>query len=475
MAGSRPEMTQGRRMSENRSADPRVRKANVVTENPQGRCIIYWMQRAQRGRNNAALNLAIEFGNEFQVPVLAVFGLYDQFPAAERRHFRFLVQGLVDAAADLKERRIPLIVRLDQPPEVVKQIVAETSPVAIVSDENPLRIGRQWRDELARELKIPLYLVDADVVVPTSLFTKEEYAARTIRPKIHRVISPFLVPLPNPSANIVWKEDDLPAGEQVDENLLMSKLKVGGASELPHYRGGSVEAQKRLDRFMRQRLAKYDTERNEPIPYMTSELSAHLHFGHIDPTHVVLSVLAAGGEHPASRDAYIEEFVVRRELAINYCQWNPHYDTLAGCPDWARKTLAKHADDKRTYLYTFEQLEAAASHDPLWNAAQKEMVLSGRMHNYLRMYWAKKILEWTPDAETAFNICLKLNDRWEMDGRDANGYTGVAWAIGGKHDRPWGERPIFGTVRFMSYESTRKKFDSDGYIRWVRQMETGKS
>lgn len=454
--------------------DQRVRKANLHADNPVGQCVVYWMQRAQRGRNNAALNLAIELGNEFKVPVLAVFGLYDQFPGAERRHFRFLVQGLVDADADLRARQIPLVVRLDQPPEVVRQIVAETSPVAVVSDENPLKIGQKWREDLAKSLNVPLYLVDADVVVPTSLFTKEEYAARTIRPKIHKAISPFLVPLPNPSADIAWKDDELPRGETIDENWLMTKLKVAGASELPYYRGGSVEAQKRLDRFIRQRLVRYDTERNEPIPYMTSELSAHLHFGHIDPTHVVLSVMAAGDENPASRDAYIEEFVVRRELAINYCQWNPQYDSLAGCPDWARKTLAKHADDKRAYLYTFEQLQDAQTHDPLWNAAQKEMVLSGRMHNYLRMYWAKKILEWTPDAESAFEICLKLNDRWEMDGRDANGYTGVAWAIGGKHDRPWGERPIFGTVRFMSYESTRKKFDSEGYKRWVKELETKK-
>ena len=449
----------------------RIRKANQHTENMQGQCVIYWMQRAQRGRDNAALNHAIELANEFKVPVLAVFGLYDQFPAAERRHFRFLVQGLIDAEADLKQRRIPLVVRLDEPPHVVRQIVAETNPVAVVSDENPLKIGQSWRENLARELKIPLYLVDADVVVPTCLFPKEEYAARTIRPKIHKAIAPFLKPVPNPQASHTWPEAEIPGGETIDENLLMARLKVQGASELPHYRGGSVEAQARLDRFIRNRLAQYNTERNEPIPYMTSELSAHLHFGHIDPTHVVLSVLAAGDDCPESRDAYIEEFVVRREVAINYCLRNPQYDTLAGCPDWARKTLAKHASDHRPYLYNFEQLEAAQTHDPLWNASQKEMVLSGRMHNYLRMYWAKKILEWSPDAETAFNVCLKLNDRWEMDGRDANGYTGVAWAIGGKHDRPWGERAIFGTVRFMSYESTRKKFDSEGYIRYVKNLE----
>ncbi len=164
---------------------------------------------------------------------------------------------------------------------------------------------------------------------------------------------------------------------------------------------------------------------------------------------------------------------MRRELAINFVARNDRYDELLGCPDWALKTLARHAEDRRPVLYSAGQLEAGETGDPLWNAAQKEMVLTGRMHNYLRMYWAKKILHWTPDAETAFSIALDLNDRYEMDGRDPNGYTGVAWAIGGLHDRPWPERPIFGTVRYMSYESTRRKFDSAAYIRRVEAIERG--
>ena len=173
------------------------------------------------------------------------------------------------------------------------------------------------------------------------------------------------------------------------------------------------------------------------------------------------------------RAAYLEELIVRRELAINFVARNPRYDELGGCPSWALATLAKHASDPRASLYTPAQLEAGETHDPLWNASQKEMVITGRMHNYLRMYWAKKILEWSPDAEAAFTTTVELNDRYEMDGRDPNSYTGVAWAIGGLHDRPWPERPIFGTVRFMSYESTRRKFDSDRYITRVRNLEQG--
>jgi deoxyribodipyrimidine photo-lyase len=170
-------------------------------------------------------------------------------------------------------------------------------------------------------------------------------------------------------------------------------------------------------------------------------------------------------------DAYLEELVVRRELAINFVARNPEYDRLAGCPEWARRTLAEHAGDPRPVVYSSGQLERAETHDPLWNAAQLEMAITGRMHNYLRMYWAKKILEWSPDAETAFQVAVELNDRYEMDGRDPNGYAGVAWAIGAKHDRPWPERPIFGTVRFMSYESTRKKFDSASYIARVGALK----
>lgn len=456
------------------TSNPRLRLLNNQPFDTRQDYILYWMQRAQRGRHNAALNHAIELANSHGCPVLCVFGLTDQFPGAERRHFRFLVQGLVDAAADLQTRNIPMIVRLGSPPDVVRKLVAEHRPRAIVTDENPLKTPRGWREQLAAELDMAMFAVDADVVVPSCLFPKEEYAARTLRPKIHRVLHEFLKPMPNPTADIAWKPGVAPKGEPIDETELMGLIKTGGASELPAYKGGAAEAERRLQLFIKERLARYATERNEPIPYMTSELSAHLHYGHIDPTHAVLSVLASGGPKE-SVDSFVEEFVVRRELAINYCWRNPQYDSLQGCPDWARKTLAKHAGDQRPYLYTFQQFEQAETHDPLWNAAQKEMVLTGRMHNYLRMYWAKKILEWTPDAETAFETAMILNDRWEMDGRDPNGYTGVAWAIGGKHDRPWGERDIFGMVRFMSYESTRKKFDSQGYINWVKRIERGET
>jgi deoxyribodipyrimidine photo-lyase len=428
------------------------------------------MQRAQRGIDNPALNLAVDLGNATKTPVIAIFGLTGDYPNAQRRHYRFLVEGLVDAHAGLAARGVLLIVRLGQPAQVVPAFAEEVGASLVVGDENPVRIGLAWREQVASQFKVPFHLVDADVIVPTSLFPKEEYAARTIRPKIHRVLQEYLEPLPSPRARVSWPGTP-PDGAAIDPESLMAALKVGGVAEVRDYRGGTHEALRRLRRFVDERLARYAGNRNEPTPYSTTELSAHLHFGHISPLTIALAVQRSGADRE-NMDALVEELIVRRELAINFVARNPNYDRLACCPEWARKTLAQHRSDRRPVLYSASQLEAAETHDPLWNAAQQEMVLTARMHNYLRMYWAKKILEWTPDAETAFHIALDLNDRYEMDGRDPNGYTGVAWAIGGKHDRPWPERPIFGTVRFMSFESTRKKFDSKAYIARLKEIES---
>jgi deoxyribodipyrimidine photo-lyase len=440
---------------------------------PDRSCVVYWMQRAQRGRENPALNLAIAVANSLKLPVVAVFGLTADYPGANRRHYRFLVEGLIDTAADLAKAGVPFVVRLGAPSAVVLKFLEEVRPAMLIGDENPVRIGQLWRNQVAKSCQVPFRLVDADVIVPTSLFPKEEYAARTIRPKIHKVLETYLKPMASLKAKVAWPAGQAPVGEPIQIDSLMKSLNVGGVSEVPGYRGGTQEALKRIEHFIESRFANYAEGRNQPVPYMTSEISAHLHFGQISPHNLAMAIHKADGPDE-SRNAYLEEFIVRRELAINFVARNPLYDQLKGCPSWALATLEKHASDPRKYLYTTTQLEAAATHDPLWNASQQEMMITGRMHGYLRMYWAKKILEWTPDAETAFNVTLELNDKYEMDGRDPNGYTGVAWAIGGKHDRPWPERPIFGTVRFMSYESTRKKFDSDGYIARARSLVRGR-
>lgn len=451
---------------------PRVRALLPGAPISEGSCVVYWMQRAQRGTDNPALNLAIDVANAVRKPVVTIFGLSADYPSAQRRHYRFLVEGLVDAAVDLNTRDVPLVVRLGEPDRIVGTFAREVNAAIVVGDENPVRIGRRWREIVARDLNVPLHLVDADVVIPSSLFPREEYAARTIRPKIHRVWNDYLKPLPNPKARRAWPGEP-PKGEPIQPDHLMERLRLGGVSEVAGYVGGTREAMRRLSRFLDERLGGYAHCRNEPTPYSTTELSAHLHFGHVSPLTIAMAAIQSNGPRE-SVDMLLEELIVRRELAINFVARNPDYDSLNGCPEWARATLAKHAADARPYLYSSARLENAETHDPLWNAAQKEMVLTGRMHNYLRMYWAKKILEWSPKAETAFQIATDLNDRYEMDGRDPSGYAGVAWAIGGKHDRPWPERPIFGTVRSMTYESTRKKFDSAGYIARIKAIEDGR-
>ena len=456
------------------AAHPRVRVLREGEPDGKGDCVLYWMQRSQRALDNPALNLAIALGNTLGLPVLAVFGLTASYPGAQRRHYQFLLEGLRETVATLEEKRgVAAVVRLGSPEEVVLKVASECQPAIVVGDENPVRVGQQWRDRVADGLGVPFRVVDGDVVVPTSLFPKEEYAARTIRPKIHRVLAEYLKPMPELRAKVAWPAGRVPGGEKVEVEPLLRALGVGGAAGVAGYRGGTEEALRRLDVFVTERLPRYNELRNKPTPYMTSELSAHLHFGHISPLTIALRVRDAEAPQ-ADIDSYLEELIVRREVAINFVARNPYYDQLRGCPDWGLKTLAKHAGDPRPYLYEADELEAGRTHDPVWNAAQREMVLTGRMHNYLRMYWAKKILEWTADPETAFDVALDLNDRYEMDGRDPNGYTGVAWAIGGKHDRPWGERPIFGMIRYMSYDGIRKKLDTEAYIRWVNKIEGGK-
>lgn len=452
-------------------ADPRIRIRRPGPPDPEGRCVLYWMQRAQRGRDNFALEHAIELGNQRKKPVIAVFGLTADYPAAQRRHYRFLVDALPVIRDQLAQRGVKFVVRIGSPDRVALEVAKEVGAAVVVGDENPVHPAQAWREHVTAELRVPFETVDADVVFPSALFPKDEWAARTLRIKMHKIWNDYWKSPRNAHARTAWPDDAPIASEPADPDALLEKLKVGGVGEVADYRGGPVEARKRLRRFLVDRLPHYATSRNEPTPYRTSELSAHLHFGHISPLTVALAVRESG-ESPENIDAYLEELIVRRELAINFVSRNSRYDSLNGCPDWALRTLAEHASDRRPFLYSASRLEAGDTHDPLWNAAQKEMVLTGRMHNYLRMYWAKKILEWSPDAATAFDVALDLNDRYEMDGRDPNGYEGIAWAIGGKHDRPWPERPIFGTVRFMSYNSTHKKFDSKAYITRVHAIES---
>jgi deoxyribodipyrimidine photo-lyase len=428
------------------------------------------MQRAQRGIDNPALDVAIKAANELRMPVVVFFGLRPKYPNANLRHYTFLVEGIRETKERIEKRGASFIFRLYPYHDLIK-FCEEVGAYLVIGDENPLREPEGWRQSAALKLDVPFWTVDADVIVPMKFFPKEEYAARTMRPKIHKLLPVFFQPLDNTKARYRWNENDLPLSQAIDEGQILDRLLLDRSTQpVIHFKGGTTAGLNILKRFINKRLSQYDTARNLPHVPGTSELSAYLHFGQIGPHTIALAVKEADARQVA-KDAFLEELIVRRELAINFVARNPSYDKLEGCHEWARKTVMEHLRDRRQFIYTEIQFENAETHDPLWNAAQKEMVVSGRMHGYLRMYWAKKILEWTKSPEEAFDIAVRLNDRYQLDGRDPNGYTGIAWAIGGKHDRPWAPaRPVFGMIRYMSANGCARKFDVRAYIKRVEAL-----
>jgi len=447
----------------------RVQTLNDLEARGDGTYVLYWMQRAQRAASNHALEFAIREANQRQLPLLAVFGITQRFPDANTRAYAFMLEGLRETKRTLSERGILLEVRLEPPVEAVRGLADDAATVVV--DRGYLRIERQWRQRVASRLACPLVQVESDVVVPVETASpKEEYAAYTIRPKIHEHLDTFLSPL---------EETGLERGtlDRTDRGLklkdieaLLERMRINrSADRVDTFRGAASEAAGLLENFIEEKLDGYAEERNDPSQDYLSQMSPYLHFGQISPLRIALRVRNAEGVGKENRDAYLEELIVRRELSMNFCLYNPHYDSLDGLPDWAQETLHEHAGDGRTHVYDLEAFERAATHDPYWNAAQREMKLTGKMHGYMRMYWGKKILEWTPGPEIAMRIALTLNNRYELDGRDPNGYTGVAWCLG-KHDRAWAEREVYGKVRYMSAGGLERKFDIDAYVRKVEEL-----
>jgi deoxyribodipyrimidine photo-lyase len=450
--------------------DPRVTVRKAGPPDPEGSCVVYWMQRAQRALDNPALNVAIAAANVLRKPVVAFLGLVPFYPHANLRSYTFLVQGLRDIGEGLRQKNVGFVLRR-WPDHRLDQFCAQVRPCLVVGDENPMREPERWRKVVADRLRVPTWTVDADVVVPSTLLEKEQYGARTIRPRIHALLDQFLISPGNPKARIPWHPPKMLESLSINADLLEGFPVDTSVQPVSTFQGGTRAAQSFLARLVRERLPGYATARNHPDLDGTSQLSPYLHFGHIGPDTIALAVKNADVPRQ-DREAFLEQLIVRRELAINFVKFNPNYDRLQGAEPWALRTLKEHRRDERVQLYTAEELEDAETHDPLWNAAQRQMVLSAWMHGYLRMYWAKKILEWTHSPEEAYEIAIRLNDRYELDGRDPNGYAGIAWAMGGKHDRAWGpERPVYGKIRYMSYASTSRKFDSKAYIEGVKLLE----
>ena len=451
------------------SEDARVLVRRSGAPCAEGSCVVYWMQRAQRACDNPALDVAVNLGNALHKPVVVFFAPVPFYPGANARHFHFLAAGIADIADGLTQRGIGFVFRA-YPDHSLLKFCDQVHPAIVIGDENPLREAEDWRQKVARNLSVPFWTVDADVIVPSRLFGREHYAARTIRPRLLELLPKFLKQPDNPVARVPCFAPPQLSSSDWQEDFTRGWTLDRSVPPVNEWRGGNQEALRRLDEFIREKMALYPEGRNRPESDATSRLSPYLHFGHIGPHTVALRVQDANVPETAKK-AFLEQLIIRRELAVNFVRFNPVYDSLECLEPWADRSLAQHSSDRRPIVYSKERLESAETHDPLWNAAQKQMVLTGWMHNYLRMYWAKKILEWSPSIASAYQRATWLNDRYQLDGRDPNGYAGIAWAIVGKHDRPWFERPVFGQVRYMSLASTGRKFDSKSYMAQIAKLE----
>jgi len=428
-----------------------------------GGYVLYWMQASQRATQNHALEYAIDLANERSLPVVTIFYLMDDYPEATQRHYAFMLEGLGKTASVLRDRGIGTAVLRGSPVDIVPRLAGQAS--LVVTDRGYLRHQRRWREEVAERVDCPMLEVESDAVVPVeAASTKAEYAAATLRPKLGRLLLRYLVPVAERAPKMPLLQlavDSQRLDTQADIDSLLAALPADRAVRpVTAFHGGATEAMRRLSIFLETKLEGYAAHRSDPSQDWSSHLSPYLHFGQISPLAVAL---AANRRSGPDADAFMDELIVRRELSLNFVSYNTRYDSLHALPEWARRTLRDHEADARPYTYDQETLEDGRTHDAYWNAAQREMLKTGSMHNYMRMYWGKKLLEWSRSPAEAFATALRLNNRWQLDGRDPNSYAGVAWCFG-MHDRPWAERPVFGKVRYMNAAGLERKFDMRPYV-----------
>ena len=430
--------------------------------------VVLWMSRDQRMNDNWSLLFAQELAMKQKTPMAVIFCLVPQFLNATIRQYGFMIKGLQEVEENLKGKNIPFFLLTGRPEVEIPMFVNRYKTGNIVADFSPLRINRGWKQSVMQNIDNPFYEVDAHNIVPCWTSTsKQEYSARTLRIKLRRLLPEFLIDFPSLRKHPYdWEEKMSITDWRESLKTLDIDLTI---QEVEWIKPGEKAAFRSMQKFLKNKLLLYDKQRNDPVRDGQSNLSPYLHFGQISPQRIALETFKSPADKK-SRDAFLEELIVRRELSDNFCFYNSNYDNVEGFPAWAKKTLNEHRNDKRKYLYTLEQFENALTHDELWNAAQMEMVKKGKMHGYMRMYWAKKILEWTESPEQAMKIAIYLNDRYELDGRDPNGYAGIAWSIGGVHDRAWNNRPFFGKVRYMSYNGCKAKFDIKKYIEYVQSL-----
>ncbi|WP_420392069.1 deoxyribodipyrimidine photo-lyase [Acuticoccus sp.] len=434
-----------------------------------GRYVLYWMEHAQRADDNPALERAVIWANSLKLPLLVLFVVDPAYPEGNARHFTFMLEGLQETLAALRTRGAHPSLRRGSPAEVAAQVGRDAA--VVVTDRGYLRHLVEWRGHVAHECGCLMEMVEGEAIVPVEAASqKQESAARTLRPRIHKAKAPYL-DLP-PTVALKTKAKGLASKEDLALDDVASFVEELGcdASVAPvdHTKGGPSRAAERLRTFITEELDAYGDGRSDIVHRHVSVLSPYLHLGQISPLTVYHRVAEAQAAD-ASKDAYIEEMLVRRELAINFVHYNKRYDAYESLPAWARETLEEHKGDERARTYTRRELEAGRTDDLYWNAAMREMRLTGYLHNYMRMYWGKRIIAYSKSPKAAYTTTLELNNKYFLDGRDANSYANVSWLFG-LHDRGWPERDVYGKVRTMTASGLKRKFDVDAYVRWAEGL-----
>jgi deoxyribodipyrimidine photo-lyase len=454
----------------------RIRKLNDRAFPPRAQYVLYWSQMNRRAAANHALQYAIELADERNLPVLCYEGLTCTYPQASDRMHTFMLQAVPETARRMRDMGVGycfyLRRRRADANDVLYRLAQQAA--AVVTDDYPVFIAAAHNRSVPDHLEIPLFAVDSSCIVPMSLLPKREYAAYTIRPKIHKLLPEHFHPAPAKKPAVRWSAAPPEFHVDVTPQNIASLV---AECEIDHrvapsltYSGGYPEAARHLQTFLERHLKSYDKERNEPSRHATSNLSPYLHFGQISSLEVALRVKDYAADHDLDSAVFLEELIVRRELAFNFARHVLQVDGFADLPNWAHETMRKHAGDPRDPSFTPEQMERGETYDPLWNATQQELLLRGKIHGYYRMYWGKKIIEWSPTYEEAQQTMIQLHDRYALDGRDPATYTNILWCFG-LHDRPWFDRPIFGVMRYMSFDGMKRKTDIHAYIAEITQMQ----
>jgi deoxyribodipyrimidine photo-lyase len=451
---------------------------NFASRRADGDFVLYWMQATHRLDENWALRLATLEADRLGKPLLIYQGLDPTYEHASDRIHSFILHNARELSARADELgltyRFHLRRRRDDDRRVVDRLVRRAA--VIVTDAMPTAGINARTRRMAERAEVRVIAVDSHGIVPTARFVKEEWAARTIRPKLAGARTRCLEPVEDRAPRMAFTPSLLASVDAeyhamdwrtADISAEIAKCEIDHAVFPVATPAGATAARARLLEFCRDALVDYEDRRGEPTDTNgSSRLSAYLHFGQISAAEVARTAMEHGPAEPVEK--FLDELITWRELSLNFCTMNAQYESIAGLPDWVKKNLAEHAADPREVTYTRDELERGATAYPLWNAAQRELVQTGAIHNVMRMYWGKCVIAWKATYEEAFADLVYLNDKWALDGRDPSSYGGIAWCFG-KFDRPWvPKRPVYGMLRWMSLPRAYSKFDAKGYeTRWL--------